>query len=70
VQAGTSGVFIVRQSSSGSDTFGSYGTSYVAAGGTAALTFSTGANAIDVWSYFVIDSTHIVLSVGAQNVTH
>ena len=60
--AGTSGVIEVVQSSSGSDTIGTWGSSYLAPGGTSTITLSTGANAIDVLSYFVVDSTHILLS--------
>lgn len=61
--AGTAGQIVVVQSATGSDTIGTYGSSYVASGGTASLTLSTGANAIDILSYYVIDSTHIALSL-------
>lgn len=68
--AGQAGVFVIAQSSTGSDTIGTWGSDYVAPGGTSTITLSTGANAKDVLSYYVIDSTHIVLSAGALNVTH
>lgn len=67
--AGTSGVIEVQQSATGSDTIGTYGSSYMAPGGTASITLSGAANAIDVFSYFVIDSTHILL-VPALNFSH
>ena len=56
--AGQSGTFQIIQSSTGSDTIGSWGSSYKFAGGTKP-TLSTGANAVDVVSYYVVDSTHI-----------
>jgi hypothetical protein len=67
--AGTSGVIEVQQSSSGSDTIGTYGSSYIAPSGTATITLSTGANAIDALAYFVIDSTHIML-IPSLNFSH
>jgi hypothetical protein len=70
IVAGTSGVLVIKQSASGSNTVGTWGSSYVAAGGTSTLTLSTAANAIDTLSYYVIDSTHILLTVGALNATH
>lgn len=67
--AGTGGQIVVKQSSTGSDTIGTWGSSYIASGGTAAITLSTGANAIDILSFYVIDSTHIALSL-LPNFTH
>lgn len=67
--AGTTGVIEVQQSSTGSDTIGTWGSQYMAPGGTSSITLSTGANAIDVLSYFVVDSTHILL-VPSLNFTH
>jgi hypothetical protein len=67
--AGQSGVIEVIQSSTGSDTI-TWGTQYVSAGGTSTLTLSTGANAKDYISYYVADSTHIVIALGAANVSH
>lgn len=67
--AGTSGTIEVIQSSSGSDTIGTWGSSYMAPSGTSSLTLSTGANAIDVLSYFVIDATHILL-IPSLNFSH
>ncbi len=60
--AGTSGIIIVNQSSTGSDTIGTWGTQYAAPGGTSTITLSSGANAVDVLSYFVVDSTHILIT--------
>lgn len=68
--AGQHGIIYVVQSSTGSDTIGTWGSQYLSAGGTSTITLSTGANAIDVLSYAVKDSTHIVLSMGAANVSH
>lgn len=59
--AGTSGIIVVTQSSTGSDTIGTWGSQYQAPGGTATITLSTGANAVDVLAYYVKDSTHILL---------
>jgi hypothetical protein len=61
--AGTGGQIVVKQSSSGSDTIGTWGSDYVASGGTSTITLSAGANAIDILAYYVIDSTHIALSL-------
>lgn len=66
---GTSGVIEVQQSATGSDTISTYGSSYLAPGGVATITLSGGANAIDVLSYYVIDSTHILL-VPSLNFQH
>ena len=68
--AGTSGVIEITQSSSGSDTIGTWGSSYLYSGGTASIALSTGANATDTLSYYVRDSTHIVLTTAALNATH
>lgn len=67
-QAGT--IEVVQPASGGPAAFGTYGSSYISAGGTSTITYSTGANAIDLWSYFTIDSTHILLSQGALNASH
>lgn len=61
--AGTGGQIVIKQSSSGSDTIGTWGSDYVASGGTSTITLSTGANAIDILAYYVIDSTHVALSL-------
>lgn len=67
--AGTSGIIAVLQDATGSRT-AAWGTQYVAAGGVSTLTLSTAASAQDYLSYYVIDSTHILLSMGALNATH
>jgi hypothetical protein len=68
--AGQSGVFIVIQSSTGSDLIGTWGSDYVTTGGVSTIGLSGAANAIDIFSYYVIDSTHIVITPGALNVVH
>lgn len=70
VTAGAAGVIEVDQSATGSDTVGTWGSDYIAAGGVAALTLSSGANAKDFFSYIVLDSTHILVTPGALNATH
>jgi hypothetical protein len=67
---GQHGVIYIIQSATGSDTVTTWGSQYLIAGGTAAITLSTAANAIDVFSYVVKDATHIVLSGPVLNVTH
>jgi hypothetical protein len=61
--AGTGGEIEIIQSSTGSNTIGTWGSQYEAPGGTASLTLSTGDNAVDILSYYVIDSTHIAVSL-------
>lgn len=68
--AGQSGTIEVIQSATGSDTIGTWGSDYTTAGGTSSITLSTGANARDYLSYYVADSTHIVLSPAVLNATH
>lgn len=68
--AGQHGVIYVVQDGTGSRTIGTWGTSYISGGGTSTITLSTAASAIDVISYAVKDSTHIVLSIGVLNATH
>jgi hypothetical protein len=70
VTAGAAGVIEVDQSATGSDTVGTWGSDYIAAGGVAALTLSSGANAKDFFSYLVLDSTHILVTPAAANATH
>lgn len=67
--AGTSGQIIVKQSATGSDVISTWGSSFQAPGGTASIVLSTGANATDVLSYLVLDSTHILL-LPAYNFSH
>jgi hypothetical protein len=68
--AGTAGVIEVIQSSTGSDTIGTWGSQYLYAGGTSTISLSSAANATDFLSYYVIDSTHILLTSAALNPTH
>jgi hypothetical protein len=67
--AGTSGQIIVKQSSTGSDVVSTWGSQYQAPGGTASIVLSTAANAVDVLSYLVQDSTHILI-LPAYNFSH
>jgi hypothetical protein len=67
---GASGMLDIIQSSTGSDTIGTWGSDYIAVGGISSLTLSTGASDIDHIAYRVIDSTHILLSPVMLNATH
>lgn len=69
--AGQSGMIEVTQSSTGSDTIGTWGSDYVTAGGVATITLSTGASATDYIPYYVDPTaTHIVLGGIITNPTH
>lgn len=68
--AGQSGVIEIIQSSTGSDTIGTWGSSYVTAGGVATVTLSVAANATDFLPYYVVDATHIVLGAIIAGPTH
>lgn len=61
--AGTGGEIEIIQSSTGSNTIGTWGSEYEAPGGTASLTLSTGNSAVDILSFYVIDATHIAVSL-------
>lgn len=67
--AGTTGIIEIQQSATGSDTIGTWGTSYLAPSGTSSIVLSTSANAIDVLAYYAIDSTHILL-IPSYNFSH
>ncbi len=64
------GVIEIKQSATGSDTIGTWGSQWITAGGVTALTLSSSANASDFFSYDVIDSTHILIVPAAANATH
>ena len=68
--AGTSGTFEIDQDATGSRTIGTWGSQYIAEGGVTTLTLSTAANAKDIFSYYVQDATHILVTPGARNATH
>lgn len=68
--AGQHGLIYIVQSATGADTVGTWGSQYITSGGVASLALSAGANNIDVFSYAVKDSTHIVISAGLLNVAH
>lgn len=67
--AGTAGIIAVIQDGTGSRT-ATWGSQYIAAGGVATVALSTGAGAQDYISYYVIDSTHILIASGALNASH
>ena len=67
---GQTGMFDIIQSSSGSETIGTWGSQYITPGGISSLMLSTGANVIDHIPYRVINSTHILLGPVMQNATH
>lgn len=62
VVAGQAGQIVIHQDATGSRTL-SYGSDFKFAGGTAPV-LTAAANAIDILSYYVIDSTHIAVSSG------
>jgi hypothetical protein len=63
IVAGQSGMFEIMQSSSGSNTIGTWGSEYEYAGGTTSITLSTAANAVDYIPYYV-DSTGSYVVLG------
>lgn len=68
--AGQAGVMVIEQDATGGRTIGTWGSEYLYAGGTANITQSSGASAIDALSYYVIDSTHILLTTSSLNASH
>lgn len=68
--AGQHGVIYVTQSSTGADTIGTWGSNYLASGGTSTITLSAAANAVDVLTYTVLSSTQIIVTQAAANVSH
>jgi hypothetical protein len=64
--AGQSGMIAIAQSSTGSDTIGTWGSQYKFASGTTP-TLSTGANAVDFLPYYVFSATQIVVGAGVLN---
>ena len=65
ITAGQSGVIVINQDATGNRTITSYGSYFKFAGGTAP-TLSTGANSLDILSYYCVSSTVIVASLGAE----
>ena len=65
ITAGQSGVIVIQQDGTGSRTITTYGSNFKFAGGTAP-TLSTGANDLDVLSYYCVSSSVIVASLGAD----
>jgi hypothetical protein len=62
VTAGQSGMLEIVQSSTGSDTIGTYGSKYFYVGGTSTITLSTAANATDYIPYYTESTgTNIIL---------
>lgn len=68
--AGQTGVIQFIQSATGSDAVSTWGTDYIYSGGTATIALSTSASAKDALSYYVIDSTHILLTAASLNAFH
>jgi hypothetical protein len=68
--AGQSGVIVVIQSAIGTDAIGTWGSDYITTGGVSGIALSSAASAVDVFGYYVVDSTHILLTTGALNATH
>lgn len=64
------GVIEIDQSATGSDTIGTWGSSWIAPGGTSTLALSSGASARDFFSYVAIDSTHFLIAPGGLNASH
>lgn len=65
ITAGQSGVITIKQDGTGSRTITTYGSNFKFAGGTAP-TLSTGANDVDILSYYCVSSTFIAASLGAD----
>ena len=65
ITAGQSGVIAINQDGTGSRTITTYGSYFKFAGGTAP-TLSSGANDLDILSYYCVSSTVIVASLGAD----
>ena len=65
ITAGQSGVIAINQDATGNRTITTYGSYFKFAGGTPP-TLSTGANDLDVLSYYCVSSTVIVASLGAD----
>lgn len=61
ISAGQAGQIVINQSSTGSDLITTYGSDYVFTNGSGPV-LSTAANAQDIFSYYVVDSTHIRIS--------
>jgi len=69
--AGQTGVIVIIQDATGGRTIGTWGSNYITPGGVSVgLALSTAANARDYFSYYVDDSTHIVITPGALNAIH
>lgn len=69
--AGQSGMIEIHQDGTGSRTIGTWGADYQYAGGTATITLSTTANAVDYLSYYVNNAaTGIVLGTILKNPAH
>jgi hypothetical protein len=67
---GQSGIFKIKQSATGADLITIYGSSYLTAGGTAAITLSTAANSVDYLPYYVDITGRIILLPIVSSPTH
>lgn len=65
ITAGQSGVIVIKQDGTGSRTITTYGSNFKFAGGSAP-TLSSGANDVDILSYYCVSSTFIVASFAAD----
>lgn len=65
ITAGQSGVIAINQDGTGNRTITTYGSYFKFAGGTDP-TLSTGANDLDILSYYCVSATVIVASLGAD----
>ena len=65
ITAGQSGVITIKQDGTGGRTITTYGSNFKFAGGTAP-TLSSGANDVDLLSYYCVSSTFIAASLGAD----
>jgi hypothetical protein len=70
INVGASGLIEIDQDAIGSRTISSWGSQFIFQGGTGSIALSTAANARDWFSYFIPDSTHVLLAPGALNATH
>jgi hypothetical protein len=66
---GASGIIEIDQDGTGSRTL-TWGSQYMTNGSVSTLTLSTGASSKDFFSYFVPDSTHILVAPGPLNAVH
>lgn len=64
------GIIEVKQGASPPYTITTFGSAYVTVGGTATITLSSGANAVDYFPYYISDGTNVVLGQPQKSPTH